>query len=297
VFAPQPEHLIAQLVSIRNQTLSDFTCIVAFDGFPDRHLEERVAEMSFDERFALIRFEQRLGLYRHIERLLYQFGYETEFLAFADQDDVWDIDRLDVQVKTLNSSQAVLVSDNARLVDFELKDLGLSLFDTLRISEESLKFGFMTPFATGAGTIYRASALMRALPFPKNFGSALHDHWLGCIGLATGRCVLNHNPSWSYRQHKANQIGAFRGNIRYRPIRASLSKLTDICFRNDREFEQQVGAYVEELRRRFKSLPSGIQIPTSRNGLRNSLWLLTPRSLSQSRLESLRLFLRQFPGL
>lgn len=297
VYRPEPEHLVSQLRSIHLQTFAEFVCIVAFDGRPEMHLEERLADSLVDERFSLFGFDQRVGLYRHIERLLNQFRDVAEYVAFADQDDVWDADRIEKQVSILEKSQAVLVSDNARLVDSCLRSLDLNLFSALRISDESLKFGLVTTFATGAGTMYRATIIARALPFPKDIGSALHDHWLGCIGLVSGQCLLNSRPSWSYRQHGSNQIGAFRGTSSYRPFRAAFVKLLEIIFRSENRFERQVDIYLGELRKRFGSLPEGILDPASHIGVRDSLRLLTLSALNQSRLEALRVFFRRFSRL
>jgi len=294
VFQPKHEYLVAQLRSIQSQTLPNFRCVVAFDGPFQESARSALSLIDSDSRFQILEFQSRLGLYRHIERMLRTVIDEAQYIALADQDDIWDDSRIADQLRLLQSHNAGLVTDNARLIGEDSKSLNLDLFQVLRISRETLRFGFTTNFATGAGSLYHASLIRSALPFPEDYGCALHDHWLTCVGLATGDCLLTEQPTWSYRQHPLNQLGAFSGRRRYSPTSTLLKKISEIVFNRNQLLERQIATYTQTAKERFGSLGAEVCDPLARVSIKEQMNFLTPRSLSASRLETLRIVLRRF---
>ena len=90
VFRPDPALLEQQVMSIRQQDLKQWSCIVGIDGF-DAGAEESVrAVIGEDERFSIVNFEVNVGFYRNFERLLTLVDRTAAWVALADQDDVWD---------------------------------------------------------------------------------------------------------------------------------------------------------------------------------------------------------------
>ena len=76
------ESFISQL---KNQTCSDFVCILVDDGSTDKSYENCVRAIGRDERFSVIRHEKNKGL--GAGRITGLEQVQTEYLTFMDPDD------------------------------------------------------------------------------------------------------------------------------------------------------------------------------------------------------------------
>lgn len=76
------ESFISQL---KNQTCSDFVCILVDDGSTDKSYENCVRAIGRDERFSVIRHEKNKGL--GAGRIAGLEQVQTEYLTFMDPDD------------------------------------------------------------------------------------------------------------------------------------------------------------------------------------------------------------------
>ena len=72
------------------------------------------AAVADDPRFVLSRSERRLGFYANFERALSLVGPDAEYVAMADQDDVWHPDKLEVLLAAIGDAR--LVYSDARVV-------------------------------------------------------------------------------------------------------------------------------------------------------------------------------------
>jgi hypothetical protein len=137
-----------------------------------------------------------------------------EVLLLCDQDDVWDPQKLAIQVAEFaRRPELLLLCGNARRVDADGRDLHRSLFEVLRVTPEELRRihagqGFNVllrrSMATGATVALRRSLLAEALPFPTGW---VHDEWLAIIAAALGGFDCLESRLVGYRQHGENQIG------------------------------------------------------------------------------------------
>ena len=181
-----------------------------------------------------------------------------------------------------------MVTDNALLVDLDGRSFDLTLFDVLGISNAVKKFVLTTNFATGAGSMYRKETVLMALPFPKNHGNALHDHWLVSVAEASNGCLINETPSWEYRQHGKNLVGAFGGNEKSSPIRTAYTKFHRIWFGKDNAFERQIIENIGALKKINPNLKPSLFEPTKLFTPLEKLRLLSLKNLRDSRLDVLR---------
>lgn len=205
VYRPQEDLLRAQIESISAQTLQDWDCIVGIDGTdPEaRAAVERI--VAGDRRFRVVEYEDNVGFYRNFERLLGEVPAASEWVALADQDDVWFPEKLASLVPLLDGAdlafgQAVIVSvgdeDASRTVtDRRSTTLAAALIDNQ---------------VTGSISVFRRSLLDTALPMPDATDSAFHDHWLGVCALAGEGIAVRPEPVQDYIQHGGNVIGEER---------------------------------------------------------------------------------------
>lgn len=288
IFKPHINFLLRQIESINLQTFQNFVCIVGFDGPIDGTTTSALREIIDPKRFRVCGYTHQTGIYLHIERLLSDFAELGRFVALCDQDDVWHITRVSNQVNVLLTTEYSMVTDNAILVDLDGKSLDATLFDVLSISNDVKKFALTTNFATGAGSMYRKETVLKALPFPKNHGNALHDHWLVSVAEASNGCLISETPSWEYRQHGNNLVGAFGGNKKLSPIKTALIKLLRIWFGKDNTFERQIIENVDALKKINPNLKLSLFEPTKLCTPLEKLNLLSLKNLRDSRLDVLR---------
>ncbi len=140
-----------------------------------------------------------------------------DYVALADQDDVWLPEKLKKLHQSLEERQWDAVFSDANLVDQDRKPLGYRLLANSRLEGAGLKaalegnlFSQLLRFnvVTGATLMVRRSVLSRALPIPAEW---LHDYWIALVTAATGRIGLCNAPLIEYRQHGKNQIGMRQG--------------------------------------------------------------------------------------
>src|SRR5215213_7818397 len=115
-----------QLQSIRRQTLAEWTLLVRDDGSTDQTLAILDSLAATEPRLRLIRDELgSLGPAKSFGVLLqHALNSRASYTALADQDDVWDSDKLERQLNVLRSREAVvgkavplLVHSDLRVVD------------------------------------------------------------------------------------------------------------------------------------------------------------------------------------
>jgi glycosyltransferase involved in cell wall biosynthesis len=141
---------------------------------------------------------------------------EARYFMFADQDDVWVSDKIQVLLEKAETAEAragheapVLVHSDLEVVDAQLQRLHPSFFRYQGIrhrSEDSLRVLFPQNFVTGCTVLFNRAALDLALPVPS--GVVMHDWWLALVAAAAGQIDFVDRPTVRYRQHGMNQVGA-----------------------------------------------------------------------------------------
>jgi glycosyltransferase involved in cell wall biosynthesis len=232
---PRPGHLEQQLHSILEQSVQDWVCIVSDDCSredPAALIEELTGS---DPRFRLSRSERRLGFYRNFERALRLVPGGAEFVALADQDDIWDEDKLAAMVGALGAAPSSLLAYS----DFRVADPdGQLISDTFwfqrRNRFDSMASLLVANTVTGAASIFRRRLLDLALPFPEIAGQPYHDHWLALVALANGPITYLDRPTYTHRRHAESvtvqaQRGVIRRPERRRPLLTrARARLADI---------------------------------------------------------------------
>jgi glycosyltransferase involved in cell wall biosynthesis len=245
-----------QLHSILLQSLHPAEVVISDDASTDETLD--IAE-GFRRRFSeaginltLLRNATPLKVVANFERAV--LACTGDYIALADQDDVWHPDRLLKLTKRLDSKPEIdLVFSDARLVDAHGVELGHTLFDSLEISPRTLQvlradggFGVLLRrnLVTGATVMFRSSLLERAVPFEPSW---VHDEWLAII--AAAHAAVDYVPETliDYRQHHSNVIGITVPTLRRKVSRVFEKRgdrYIDLVERSDRLVQRliQLGA-------------------------------------------------------
>ncbi len=212
--------LAEQLQSILDQTQPPDDILVSDDGSSDSTLDI-VAEFSSRVSGAkkpvwtVQSRKKPLGVAGNFASALTKA--RGEFLALADQDDVWEPNRLEKGL-TQFREDVFLVHSDATLIDEAGRPTG-ALMSALRLTNgerRSLLSGnavdalLRRNLVTGATTMIRASLLEQALPIPEGW---VHDEWLALVAGVQGGVVFSEDSLIRYRQHGGNEIGAAKTDL------------------------------------------------------------------------------------
>ena len=213
------KYLTEQLQSIRDQTRPPDEIIISDDGSTDSTLQI-VAEFTSSTggpQTPVWRAATRrtpLGVSGNFASALSEA--RGEFIALADQDDVWEPDRLEKGLAHFHDG-ALLVHSDAALIDTSGRPTG-TLKSALRLtiserrhllSGRALTALLRRNVVTGATTMIRSSLLEQALPIPEGW---VHDEWLALVAAVQGGVVFHQDPLIRYRQHGNNEIGASKAD-------------------------------------------------------------------------------------
>ena len=136
--------------------------------------------------------------------------YEAEFYALADQDDVWDSDKLKVAIGKLQKIEKnvpAMYHSNLRIVDSELN------FCRNSHSKPMIAITCYEPLvenlATGCTIVYNKD-LHKMLRQYVVSDFSMHDTWIYMIASIFGEVIYDFVPHISYRQHENNVVGTYK---------------------------------------------------------------------------------------
>ncbi|TEW55749.1 glycosyltransferase family 2 protein [Psychromonas sp. RZ22] len=197
-------YLKEQIQSILNQTYHNIELIISDDHSCDGTQDLISKFVNSDTRVSLIVNNDRRGFVNNFENAISHCS--GEFIALADQDDIWELDKIDKLVRGIGAFS--LIHSDASLINMS----GNCIFNsyTLTAKKNILNLDVVDVIlnnpVTGCTTMFHHSLLDKALPFPEKL--AVHDKWLALLALLDQGIVYYDEPLVKYRQHDGNQIGA-----------------------------------------------------------------------------------------
>jgi rhamnosyltransferase len=199
-------YLAAQLASIHAQTHEDWLLLARDDASSDGSAGILNSFASGDDRFRVIRGDTRLGIEGNLRVLLGLVPQNAEFVAFADQDDLWMPDKLETMLGKMSSEVGpVLVHADSRVVDSDglvLKKRFVSRYATL-----SGLFGALLYCSVqGASMVMNRALCELVRDLPHNM--APYDRYIHLVAEFSGERRFLDRPLMEYRQHRNNAIGA-----------------------------------------------------------------------------------------
>jgi glycosyltransferase involved in cell wall biosynthesis len=196
------KYLKEQLDSLVNQTIRPYEVIVQDDCSTDNTVE---IVKQYTEKLNLKIYvnEVNLGFTKNFESVLQKAT--GDFIAPCDQDDVWDGNKLEVLLLSIENYS--LVYSNSLLVDSDGQSLGERLSNRIGNlfldSMTPLNFIFANSISAHA-MLFKKELLQYIFPFPKNI---FFDAWIGCNAASlNGVKYLDYDLVY-YRQHDSNTIG------------------------------------------------------------------------------------------
>lgn len=154
-----------------------------------------------------------LGVPEAFIRLLTSGGEPSNFWAFADQDDIWEPDKLlsaTQALASLGSTPALWVS-HYQLISAE--DSGAR--DAAPIPRRVLRPGFgnalIETLAPGCCMVWNGPLQALLQRTERSQGILMHDSWVYLVAAAFGAIIVDPRPLVRYRIHDHNAIGLANG--------------------------------------------------------------------------------------
>lgn len=199
------KYLKEQLDSIIAQKGVDVHILARDDGSKD----DTIKILEGYENIDIIK-GSNIGVCKSFFELINKSG-EYDYYSFADQDDVWDCDKLVIAINKLekcNSKPAVYAS-NTRLVDANLTFLKCDDDNP----KTTLGSAFVKNYCTGCTMVFNKQ-LMKYLKNNLPEYAPMHDWWVNLVCLSIGGVSLyDQKPHMNYRQHGNNVLGAEKNPI------------------------------------------------------------------------------------
>lgn len=209
-----------QILSIRRQTLSDWTLFVSDDNSTDQtwKVVERCA--AADARIRLLPpAADRLGAKRNFARVAeHAHAAGADYLAFSDQDDVWFPEKLAQQLHYMQSlerestdNRPVLIHTDAEVASRTLARLAPSVHAyNGQLQDYSNAFGHLLLHNSVHGCTAMLNRPLMDLAMPVPHAAVDHDWWFALCAAAAGTVGYLPAATMQYRQHGENCVGARR---------------------------------------------------------------------------------------
>jgi rhamnosyltransferase len=206
-----------QIESIRRQSFTGWRLLVRDDGSSDDtpNIVERLARV--DPRIHLLRDgDGNLGVAASFGALLERAAeLKARYVAFADQDDVWQPHKLARELELLQRREAetgaatpLLVHSDLTVVAENLHVIHPSFLAFQHLGHRAdwpIGAMLVQNFVTGCTALFNNALLQAAVPIPQ---VVMHDWWFGLCAAALGEILYLPEATVLYRQHDRNTIGS-----------------------------------------------------------------------------------------
>ena len=179
--------------------------------------------------------------------------FNADYIAFADQDDVWDLDKLYVATQCLDSvdkKTPALYYCGQRLVDGKLNFIA----DHELNSERSLTTRFVLSDFAGCTGVFNRVLLNAVIDYEPQY-MLMHDTWVLKVCLCLGgKVFVDVKPHMNYRQHGGNTVGLGRSLWAYlKQVNQYLNE-----YHVEAQMQELLNGYEDRMVPQYKSLAKQI---------------------------------------
>lgn len=204
-------YLAEQIESILAQSLSDFELIIADDGSSDETVSILEHFAARDTRINFYVNPSNLGVNRNVSRALERT--RGAFIAIADQDDIWEPEKLEILLDRIGECSAVY-SDSLIIDDFG-RPAGMTLLQRIGMAPAKGKEALLLlrrNCVSGHALLFRRELLDIMLPFDD---ALLFDQQIGITATLNAGLSYVDKPLVRHRLHGQNQTN---GHLLDKPL-------------------------------------------------------------------------------
>ncbi|GGE63331.1 hypothetical protein GCM10011413_32190 [Pedobacter psychrotolerans] len=193
------KYLKYQLDSLVAQTYKNIEIIIVDDCSNDN---TKSILSEYQSRYVQIK------LFFNLENIGFNKNFEKAiklakgvFIAICDQDDVWDLDKLE-ELKA-NIGDKGMIFSNSRLIDETGFFQGKHLFESSGFTSSDYRFILINNYVAGHTILAKAHFIEQTLPFPEH---GYYDWWIGFIATYNQQIIFLDKVLTSYRVHSNSVI-------------------------------------------------------------------------------------------
>ncbi|MEH2235900.1 glycosyltransferase family 2 protein [Nostoc sp.] len=214
-YNPQLEYFYKQIKSIQNQTWQNWICHIVDDCSKPEYQTEIQKIIENDSRFIYHFHSHNLKHYYNFERGLQYCVQDPSItaIAFSDQDDIWQTEKLEILITELRSEQMLLVHSDLELINSydEIIHPSTWNFEGRNPEKATMELLLLRNVVTGCSLLFCTSLLTYILPFPQGNEVGLHhDWWVALVAIQKGKIGHIRQPLVRYRLHSSNAVGAMQ---------------------------------------------------------------------------------------
>ena len=196
-----------QIESILSQRGVDVTLFVRDDGSNDDTLSI-LNKFQSKYKNVVVTADNNLGAALSFMDLLFRIPDNSEFYALADQDDIWEPDKLVTAIEMLENNQnALLYSSNQKIVDSnnlyrQDRYSFIPPLDVFNIIDKN--------YLSGCTMVLKKKLLLKIRenrPSDDIITSRMHDTWIAAVAACFGEIIYDDKAFIRYRQHDNNVVG------------------------------------------------------------------------------------------
>lgn len=217
------KYLAEQIESILAQTYNEWILKIRNDGSKDgsQAIIDRYCNTYPDKIVMIDSPKENVGLVQSINYLQAAEPH-GDYIMFADQDDVWLPDKLEVsinEIKTLekdNLGKPAMICTDATCVDANLNVINPSFFESQRFPYDTFDdVNKMIALNVIQGCTITINRHAVKYIFPMPLIMSIHDMWIGVNCTHFGKIKYLHHSTILYRQHLTNVAGSIDVSLKY----------------------------------------------------------------------------------
>jgi len=214
VFNPNMQWLEQQLCSLNEQSYKNIQLLV---------LDDCSTKVAYEEICACIRRcvnrfpcdiganERNMGSNKTFEKLTRLA--KGKYIAYCDQDDIWNADKLTVLEDLIKKTGALLVCSDVTVINGEgnITANSITKMRKRHIFKEGSDLGYgllFKNFVIGCAMLIDSQTAKNALPY---IDSMVHDHYLALYAALQGKIAVCKTNLICYRIHENNQTNVMTG--------------------------------------------------------------------------------------
>lgn len=194
------KHLAEQLISILNQTYTNFELIIWDDASIDETYQVLQNFKKIDSRIKIFKNDLNVGYIKNFQKAIEKCSGKYVFLA--DQDDIWNINKIST-ILPLFINDVLLIYHDSEFIDQHGRSFNKKISDLFTLDEKlsSLSFLILNGIS-GHSLVFDSLIIKKILPIPQ---SIHHDCWISYIAISAGSIKFIPDVLVKYRQHGNNE--------------------------------------------------------------------------------------------
>lgn len=202
-------YLAEQLDSFQAQSHSNWAVWASDDGSEDgTHAILEAYQQKWPASRLTIHSGPADGFAVNFLSLTCKAGIKADYYAYSDQDDIWEVDKLERAVRwleTIPHNIPALYCSRTWLVDAENNEIGLS---PLFSKPPSFANALMQNIGGGNTMVFNNATRALLQEAGENLPLVTHDWWTYMVVTGCGGAVFyDSKPTLRYRQHENNLVG------------------------------------------------------------------------------------------